>query len=88
MFAFKRHAPLGRHSHPHFEGLFLVQGACLVRTWGRGIGVREEQLNAPVMFMFYPNEEHTITCSEDAILIDFLPLATNEEPHNTPAANI
>ena len=79
---------LGNHAHPHFEGFFLVFGSCVVRTWkDEQEGVTESRLEAPVMFMFEPNEEHILTCSADMVLVGYMPV-TFEEENNTPAIHL
>lgn len=78
---------LGNHSHPHFEGFFLVRGSCTVRTWSADKGVQELPLTAPVMFMFEPNEEHLLTCSEGMVLVGYMPV-TFEEERNVPATHL
>lgn len=78
---------LGNHSHPHIEGFFLVSGSCAVRTWTSGQGQKEERLVAPVMFMFEPNEEHVLVCSDNMILVGYLPV-TFEQENNIPATHL
>ena len=71
---------LGNHSHPHTEGFFLVTGSCTVRTWTKKNGVQEHCLKAPVMFMFFPNEEHLLfTCSRKMTLVGYMPITFKEE---------
>lgn len=78
---------LGNHSHPHAEGFFLIQGRCRIRTWTQTDGVQEHELQAPVMFMFSPHEEHVLTCSEDMILVGYVP-TTFEKENSTPASHL
>ncbi len=78
---------LGNHSHPHVEGFFLVAGTCIVQTWRKTEGTQEQQLSAPVMFMFEPGEEHLLTCPNGVILVGYMPV-TFEEENNTPATHV
>lgn len=78
---------LGRHSHSHVEGFFLVSGTCVIKTWTAADGAQEQQLSAPVMFMFEPEEEHLLTCSKDMILVGYMPTSFEEE-NNSPATHI
>lgn len=78
---------LGNHSHTHYEGFFLVQGACTVLTWTEAEGVLEHVLQAPAMFMFEPGEEHRLTCSKDLILVGYMPV-TYEDENNTRATHL
>jgi hypothetical protein len=78
---------LGNHSHPHPEGFFLVVGNCTVRTWTKDNNIQEQKLQAPVMFMFDPGEEHLLTCSVGMVLVGYMPI-TFEEENNTPATHI
>ncbi|MBI4434386.1 hypothetical protein HY635_01010 [Candidatus Uhrbacteria bacterium] len=83
----KAEVRLGNHSHPHFEGFFLVAGSCTVRTWTPTGGVQEQSLSAPIMFMFEPNEEHLLTCSEGMVIVGYMPV-TFEEERNVPAQHL
>ncbi|MDP3997534.1 MAG: hypothetical protein Q8P73_03480 [bacterium] len=78
---------LGNHSHPHYEGFLLVKGMCDVRTWTEFEGLQEHGLEAPVMFMFEPGEEHVLTCSEDMVLVGYMPV-TFENENNTLATHL
>ena len=78
---------LGNHSHPHVEGFFLVQGHSTIRTWTLYDGVQEQQLAAPVMFMFEPDEEHILVCSRGMILVGYSPVTYADE-NNTTATHL
>lgn len=78
---------LGNHSHPHVEGFFLITGSCVVRTWSEQHGVQEQTLNAPIMFMFEPGEEHILTCSAGMVLVGYMPV-TFEHENNAPAVHL
>lgn len=78
---------LGNHSHPHNEGFMLVSGSCSVRTWTEKSGVQELELTAPIMFMFEQDEEHLLTCSNEMVLIGYMPITFMEE-NNTRATHL
>ena len=78
---------LGRHSHPHAEGFFLVVGGCTVWTWTEADGLHDTTLEAPAMFMFEPGEEHVLICSQGMVLVGYMPVTFDEE-NSIPATHI
>ena len=78
---------LGNHSHPHLEGFFLVSGSCVIKTWTELGGAKEQILEAPIMFMFEPDEEHLLVCSNGMTLVGYMPV-TFEEENNAKATHL
>jgi hypothetical protein len=78
---------LGGHKHPFEEKFILAYGSAEVETWSKEKGAEKRIINAPIMAVFEPFEEHALTCAIGSVIIVFL-TGIFKEQNIIPAENL